>query len=274
MLPDWLEELRDSEITGRVKNDRRSTGGTVFGIDSNTAMHEAAGWGQADFDEPWGELSPDDRVLLYAYFFQRGHLEELLTAFEQLFGDSERPQNPIVVDIGCGPFTGGLAIANQFPHDAQMDYIGVDRSSAMRRLGEQLAAAAAKVRELPRIRRHWAAEVPAVSWNEAPRWRPVIGIVSYLLASRTLDVAALVPDLDHLLAKLGGGSVTVLYTNSVRDEANRNFPKFRTMLRERGFNLRTEDTGEIEVKRGQDVRTRRLRYALFHRPEQRTLPLD
>ena len=268
MLPDWLQELRRSEITDRVKNDLRSTGETVFGIDSNTAMREAAGWGQADFDEPWGELSPDDRVLLYAHFFQRGHIEELLTAFKQL-----RPQNPIVVDVGCGPFTGGLAIANQFPHDAQMDYIGVDRSSAMRRLGERLAAAAEMVRELPRIRRHWAADVPSVSWNEAPRWRPVIVIVSYLLASRTLDVAALVPDLDRLLAKLGRGSVTVLYTNSTRDEANRNFPTFRTMLHERGFNLPTEDTGEIEVERGQDARTRRLRYALFHRPAQRTLQL-
>lgn len=274
MLPDWLQELRRSEITDRVKNDPRSTGETVFGIDSNTAMREAAGWGQADFDEPWQNLSPDDRVLLYAHFFQRGHLEELLTAFEQLFGVSERPQNPIVVDVGCGPLTGGLAIASQFPHDAQMNYIGVDRSSAMRRLGERLAATAEMVRELPRIRRHWAADVPSVSWNEAPRWRPVIVIVSYLLASRTLDVAALVPDLDRLLAKLGRGSVTVLYTNSTRDEANRNFPTFRTMLHERGFDLRTEGEGSIDVERRQDVRIRRLRYALFYRPAQQTLQLD
>ena len=273
MLPDWLQELRLSEITDRVKNDPRSTGETVFGIDSNTAMHKAAGWGQADFDEPWGELSPGDRVLLYAYFFQRGHLEELLTAFKQLFGVPERPQNPIVVDVGCGPFTGGLAIANQFPHDAQMDYIGVDRSSSMRRLGEQLAVVAAKVCELPRIRRHWAADVPSVSWSEATRWRPVIVIVSYLLESRSLDVAALIPDLDRLLKKLGRGSATVLYTNSIRAEANRNFPKFRTMLRERGFDPHTEDTGEIEVERRQGTRTRRFRYALFYRPAQRTLDL-
>ena len=274
MLPDWLQELRRSEITDPVRKAPRSTGETVFGIDSNTAMREAAGWGQADFDEPWRNLSPDDRVLLYAYFLQLGHLEELWTAFKQLFGDSERPQNPIVVDVGCGPFTGGLAITTQFPQDAQMDYIGVDRSISMRRLGEQLAAAAAKVRELPQVRRHWAADVPSVSWNEAPGWRPVIGIVSYLLASRTLDVAALVPDLDRMLAKLGGGSVTVLYTNSVRDEANRNFPMFRTMLCDRGFRLHTESESSIDVKRRQNVRIRRLRYALFYRPAQRTLQLD
>lgn len=272
MLPDWLQELRLSEITDRVKND--PTGETVFGIDSNTAMHEAAGWGQADFDEPWRELSPDDRVLLYAYFFQRGHLEELLTAFEQLFGDSERPQNPLVVDVGCGPFTGGLAIANQFPHDAQMDYVGVDRSSAMRRLGERLAAAAGMVRELPRVRRHWAAAVPAVSWNEAPGWRPVIVIVSYLFASPTLNVEALVNDLDDILIpKLGRGPVTVLYTNSIRDDANRGFEAFSTMLCDRRFELIEDGKGNIPVERGYGSRNRPIRYALFNRLSNRTLNL-
>ena len=32
---------------------------------------EAVGWGQADFDEPVGALSAEDRVLLYAYWNQR-----------------------------------------------------------------------------------------------------------------------------------------------------------------------------------------------------------
>ena len=273
MLPDWLETLRRAEVFDRLMNDPRSVARTALGVDSRDATRLAAGWGHADFDEPWRNLSPDDRVLLYAHYFQRGHLEELLTAFEQLFGVSERPRNPIVVDVGCGPFTGGLAIASLFPRDSQIDYVGIDVSSAMRRLGARLAAAAEMVPELPRIRRHWATDVPSAIWSEAPGWRPVIVIVSYLLESRTLDVAALIPDLDRLLKKLGRGSATVLYTNSIRDEANRNFPKFRTMLRERGFDPHTEDTGEIEVERRQATKTRRFRYALFYRPAQRTLDL-
>ena len=283
MLPDWLERLRRSEIVARVNNDPRSVAGTVLGIDRGEAMRDAAGWGQADFDESWGNLSPEDRVLLYAYFLQLGHLEELIEAFGQLFGpserpeeprnSSERPENPIVVDLGCGPFTGGLAIASQFPRDAQIDYVGVDRSSAMRSFGERLASVAANNGGLPRISRNWAADVASVSWPSAPRWRPVIVIVSYLLASPTLDILALVPDLDHLLAKLGRGPVTVLYTNSIRQEANLSFPPFRTMLRERGFDLVRDDKGAIDIKRGQDLRSRPLRYALFHRPTQGTLQL-
>ena len=273
MLPDWLQKLRRSEIVDRVKNDPRSVGGTALGIDSEEATRNAVGWGQADFDEPWRDLSPDDRVHLYAHFFQLGHLEELIEAFGQLFGASGRPDDPIVVDVGCGPFTGGLAIASQFPRDARMDYIGVDRASAMRRFGEHLASVAENNADLPRICRHWAADVDSVAWNRAPGWRPVIVIASYLLASRTLDVATLIPELDRLLDRLGRGSVTVLYTNSVREEANRSFPTFRTLLCERGFDPHEDDEGEILVERGQDMRSRRLRYALFHRPNQRTLTL-
>lgn len=283
MLPDWLETLRRDEIVGRVRNDPRSVGGTALGIDAEEATRDAAGWGQADFDESWGNLSPEDRVLLYAHFLQLGHLEELIQAFGQLFGpsecseeprgSSERPENPIVVDLGCGPFTGGLAIASQFPRDAQMDYIGVDRSTAMRRFGERLASVAANNGELPRIRRHWAADIASVSWPPAPGWRPVIVIVSYLLASPTLDVLALVPALDYLLAKLGRGSVTVLYTNSIRDEANRSFPTLRTMLHDRSFDLVRDDKGAIDIERGQDLRSRPLRYALFYRQKQGTLQL-
>lgn len=272
MLPEWLEKLRRSEIIDRVMNDPRSVAGTVLGVDPREATRGAAGWGQADFDEPWRDLSPEDRVLLYAHFFQLRHLEELLTAFEQLFGISARPENPIVVDIGCGPFTGGLAIASQFPQDSRIDYIGIDRSSTMCRLGEHLAAAAEMVRELPRIRRHWAARVPSVSWSSAPGWRPVIVIVSYLFASPTLNVETLVNGLDDILIpRLGRGPVTVIYTNSIQDDANRGFSAFRTMLCDRSFKLHTEDEDSIE--RGQNVRTRKLRYALFHRPAQRTLEL-
>ena len=66
---------------------------------------EAIGGGQADFDAPCGDLTPDDLALLYAYLNQKGHLEELVAAFGQLLTRS-KPPNPIVVDIGCGPFTG------------------------------------------------------------------------------------------------------------------------------------------------------------------------
>ena len=142
-LPQWLQDLRRSEIVERVRGDPRSTGGTYLGVSRDVAAREVVGGGQADFDQPWNGLSAADRVLLYAYFNQLGHLEELAEAFRMLFANGRRPENPIVVDLGCGPFTGGLAIAAALGREHRLDYIGVDRSRAMRELGERLASAAA-----------------------------------------------------------------------------------------------------------------------------------
>ena len=271
-LPPWLEQLRQSEIVERVRKDPRSIAGKMLGVDYDVATKQVAGWGQAEFDEPWNNLSPDDRVLLYAYFFQQGHLEELTEAFRMLFADT-RPDEPVVVDLGCGPFTGGLAVAGALGQGSRFDYIGVDRSRTMCRFGEQLASAAARFDDVPRVVRHWTTDVSTVSWDRAPGWRPVIVIVSYLLASPTLDAVALVDELDGLLKRIGRGPVTALYTNSIRPEANRSFPDFCTALRDAGFELYADDSGKIEIDRWAGTRIRELRYALFHRRSQNTLPL-
>ena len=126
-LPQWLKILRREEVVDRVRNDPRSVDGTLLGVTGDVAFAEVIGGGQAEFDEPWNDLSGDDRVLLYAYFNQLGHLEELIEAFRLLFADSSHPDNPIVVDLGCGPFTGGLALATAFGRESRLDYIGVDR---------------------------------------------------------------------------------------------------------------------------------------------------
>ena len=236
-------------------------------------MREVIGGGQAEFDQPWNELSADDRVLLYAYFNQRGHLEELAEAFHMLFGKASLREDPIAIDLGCGPFTGGLALASTLDHRHRLDYIGVDRSRAMRKLGEKLASAAAELDRTPRIDRHWSPDITAVTWGSAPGWRPVFVIVSYLLASPMLDARKLIGDLEGLLAKLGRGPVTVLYTNSPRPEPNRGYPSFRTALLDAGFKLCIDDIGSIEIERWAGSRNRKLRYALFHRRNQNTLRL-
>ena len=72
-LPQWLQDLRRSEIIERVRDDPRSMGDTLLGVNFEIARREVIGGGQADFDQPWNDLSATDRVLLYAYFNQRGY---------------------------------------------------------------------------------------------------------------------------------------------------------------------------------------------------------
>ena len=234
---------------------------------------QAIGWGQATFDVPWGDLSPEDRVLLYAYFNQLGHLEELTAAFRMLFATGPPEGEPIVVDLGCGPFTGGLALAGVLGPECRFSYIGMDRSHAMRQFGEHLAVVATRLDDVPQVVRHWTVDLPSVPWRTPPGWRPVIVVVSYLLASPTLNAADLIGELEELLRKLGRGPVTVLYTNSVRPDANLSFPVFRQTLQGAGFKLYADDAGSIDIERLWGQRERQLRYALFHRQSLNVLTL-
>ena len=267
-LPDWLDRLRKDEVVDPVRGDPRSQGDTLFGMDGRGAF-KAIGGGQADFDAPYGDLSPNDLALLYAYLNQKGHLEELVAAFGQFLAGS-KPENPIVVDIGCGPFTGGLALAATLGEDPRFDYIGVDRADSMRRLGARLAGSDL----IPgQVKPHWAPDLSAVDWPHRRGWRDVIVIVSYLFASPSLDAEALFGDLDRLLGRFGRGAVTLLYTNSAQEGPNRLYPGFRDRLVEVGFRAHAENRGEILIERRNSPRARDLYYALFHRPRQQTLPL-
>ena len=198
-----------------------------------------------------------------------GHLEELVAAFSQLLAGS-KPPNPIVVDIGCGPFTGGLALAATLGQDPCFDYIGIDHAASMRRLGARLACSAL----VPgRVTSHWAADAGSVNWQHPPGFREVIVIVSYLFASPTLDAIAMFRDLERLLHRLGHGAVTLLYTNSALEERNRQYPGFRQRLEEADFQVFAEDQGEIVVERSSRPQRRNLYYALFRCPRRGRLLL-
>lgn len=263
----WLRELRKTEVTDRVANDPRSQPDTLLGVPFNDAQEFIEG-GQADFDAPIGPLSPDDRVLLYAYSNQLGHLEELIAAFSQHFENSA-PPNPIVVDIGCGPFTGGLALAATLEKNTRFDYIGIDRAKSMQRFGERLASSDLMPAS---VARQWTSDIDHVKWA-GRGWREVIVIVSYLFASPALDVQKMFSSLNKLLDRLGQGAVTLLYTNSAREQANLRYPAFRSKLKGLGFQVRAEGEGEILIERSGALKPRTFWYALFRRPRRGTLIL-
>ena len=96
-------------------------------------------------------------------------------------------------------------------------------------------------------------------------------LVSYLFASPTLNAEAMSGDLNRLLRRVSHGAVTLLYTNSVRKELNRQYPRFRQRLEEADFRIRAEDDGEIVVERWNGPQRRKLFYALFRRPRRERL---
>ena len=265
-LPEWLIQLRREKITIRVHNDPRTDQPheKFLGI-SKDDVQQAIEYGQADFDEPAGALSPEDKVLLYAYFNQRRHLEELFAAFSEIFpesGATAHPEDPIVVDLGCGPFTGGLALASVLGKSEKMDYIGVDLSQTMLNLGKELAEASGCYGT-----HQWFSSIASIAWERPKGWRDVIVIVSFLFGGIKHDSECdqLVSDLRQLLTKLGCGSVMILYTNSDKTEPNAQFDRFKHALENLGFSVHADASDAVTVPRGLGTRTLRLRYALLHR---------
>ncbi len=271
-LPSWLNKLRQNEIVSRVRDDPRTTEDNILGITMAEAR-EVIGAGKANFDHPSGGFSAEERVLLYAYLNQLRHLEELIEIFRQIF-TKKLTEKMTVIDLGCGPFTGGLAFA--CVPGPKFDYIGLDQSREMRKLGNQLASTVARTEDVPKFDNiWWTDDLQSFSneWNIAPNWNPIFVIVSYLFASSTLNVKKLVQDLDRLLNRLGNGSVTVLYTNSPSEEHNTKFESFTEKLGELGFQQHANDVGAIEISRSYVEKEHELRYALFHRNKREILHL-
>lgn len=261
-LPAWLDTLRREKIIAPIREDIRTQSfpTDLLGVDFNTAR-DLIGFGQTDFNLgcPERKLNPDDLALLYAYCNQPQHLEELIYAFRQIEPPKE---DSIVIDLGCGPSTGGLAFTEAVGPNAEFDYIGLDRATTMRQLGQQLMAGIpsgqAKI-----TTPQWRGTLADVIWKRACGWRPVFVIASYLLASPTLnanDVKELVNGLDASLQKISFGDVLLLYTNSASSYATRNYATFKEALKQNGFKL---------TKPGHSItsRNKEMQYALFHRPK-------
>lgn len=273
-LSPWLNELRRSQIVAVVRSDPRSTNDLVLGVPGNRVFSEVIEGGQADFDADWAghgvTLSGDDRALLYAFYNQPRHLEELHAAFAMLTREAEKLDNPVVLDLGCGPCTGGLALADALGADAAFTYIGVDRAASMRSLGETLACEAIRLGHMGCVTRKWVASLKGLSWDEPQGWRPILVIVSYLLASPTVDAVSLLDEVMAFADQIGRGPVVVLYTNSVAPGPNRQLPAFEKALERHGFvRFAADEEGAVAGSRGE----RSLRYALFSRQPRQVLSL-
>lgn len=272
-LPEWLRSLREETVLKPVRSDTRSDTSRriLLGVDHDVVFKDVIRGGQADFTKPWNGITPDERVLLYAYLNQQGHLEELIYAFGKLFPGNTVPEDPIVIDIGCGPFTAGLIFAAIAQHPVSFDYIGVDRAESMMSLGETLASNSARH---PNCRRTWVKDLNALAWLRPPGYRPVIIVMSYIFASPTISPSDLADQLVNTLDRISHGSTVLIYTNSQYDRLNTNYPIFAGQLSRYSFTEHTHDKGVIHIKRSGGARARHLQYAVLYRHERKFLNLQ
>lgn len=243
--------------------DARNTGvhDTRLGYSNSWIFFNAIGGGQADFDQPIHNLSPRDRVMLYAFFNQKGHVDELSHAFGKLLPEPHHLHGATVLDVGCGPFTAGLSLANIGGNGVIFRYYGIDTSAAMCEFGGELAAAARDAGGLnanSTVAFH--ASLDGIDFGPARAgWTMVV--LSYLLASDTLNIEALVAQLLRACDRIGPGPVAILYTNTTREAAGTKFPELEERLLAARFIKSVEDRELLE----DGDRPRPVHYALFVR---------
>lgn len=266
---EWREIIRRTHVIEVVKGDRRTreTANSCFGYSTHEIFNQIIGGGQADFDEPYKNLSPQERAILYAYFNVPGHLTELDHAFPKLFGHHSPPVKPTVIDLGCGPITAGLAFASAVGPECCFRYVGLDRSASMQALGGQLWDEAVKLGGINPFSRPYFVSDLAEFDPGLRRGELTFVVASYLLASTTLDVDRLVASLITCLERIGPGPVALLYTNSPREEPNRQLPQFLSLLRAAGFKGEEDENASILHRSS----TRNVRYAFLYRPENLTV---
>ncbi len=259
----WYEHVRRACIVDPLNNDPRETreNGMRLGKSSRWIFERAIGGGQANFDEPIEDLSPRDRVMLYALFNQKGHVPELIHAFQILADHPQRLNNATILDIGCGPFTAGLSLAIVAGNEVAFRYVGVDTSQEMCALGLELANAAREAGGLsPQTLVQFVGSIDSIDFGP-PRLGWTVVVLSYLLASASLDVELLVRQIVEACSRIGQGPVAVLYTNSAQAERRAAFPAFQSRMVDAGFKCEVVDTELLT----DGERPRRIHYALFTR---------
>ena len=256
----WLEQLRTQLIVRPIQNDARTCYNQPLGREVNWLFTHAIGGGQADFDQPIDDLTALDRVKLYAYLNQKAHVDELIHAFTKLLPDLEKFRNATVIDIGCGPFTAGLALANVVGNGVAYRYFGVDHSSTMCMFGNALAKAVQVLGEFhPETQIHFCQNIDEINFGPMRASELTIFVLSYLLASSSIDVDTLVEQITRARKKVGLGAAVLLYTNTGREGARTLYPSFSKNLITAGFEENTEAT---ELFRDSD-KERIIHYALF-----------
>jgi hypothetical protein len=171
-----------------------------LGYPFDVIREEVLAKGLADFASghhhaQYGELTPDEKVLLYCFVNLKKHFFAALATFEghrralaELFVEGARL---VVIDVGCGPGTACLALADLLPGRV-FDYIGVDLAAPMRTKAQRLWYAA---RDRGLIGAGSAASFcgscAEIGRDQVPPAHSVLVVFSYCCASHSLTLQTL-----------------------------------------------------------------------------------
>lgn len=263
-----MEKLFNRLVVAPVLNDPRTelsediTLGYPFAVIRNDIIKE----GLADFsvgydDGVHGALTPSEKVLLYCFVNMKSHFFTSHAAFLHHERNLKKllDEKLLIIDIGCGPGTAGLAFLETFPA-AMFDYVGVDSAKPMpEKAVEFFAAANTTGLARRKIGTFFVSDWQSIKKHKFGTDNAVLIVFSYFFASESLkseDLASLASIVKKMKGHRPQKPVAILHMNSARDRANRNYLRFRKLLGfESKHNGLVRQKVEFRKKRGSPVTT-------------------
>jgi len=214
--------------------------GILMGYDKLTVLNDILDRGKTKFDERYEGLEPSDKVLLYCYFNMKKHFFTSVAVFMKMWKSlhqifTDKKYSPVFIDLGCGPLTSGLALAELFQDETgehlQINYIGIDISQAMIEKAKEFAQSD--------LFHSDSTFLFHKSWNDIPhdmlkelagKNNPFFLNASYLFANLSTHV---VDDLVIFVRKLVGEykNVHFIFQNPDRVDRNENWERFKSQLK-------------------------------------------
>lgn len=234
----------DEHITQPINNDHRTRGyERPLGYNSDTIRHTIIEYGRADFREPCLTVSPvaspADRVLLYCYFNLRKHFFTtryvLGKIIRSLSTQLRAGAQPVFVDLGCGPLTAGLALADlhqeEFGSPLSAHYVGIDIAPAMldkaREFSQSTVFAPGSTFN---FFTNWHQSLDLLSGDLVQLTNPIILNASYLFASNSLIVEDLALFVAELQRRCPSAPIYFVFQNPNRDDRNVNYTNWKKLL--------------------------------------------
>ncbi len=239
-----IEDLYRDEVTLPIINDGRSdiSENMLLGYPFPVIRDRVIAKGLADFTvgyqhKLFGDLTSDEKVLLYCFVNMKLHYFETLSSFRafkvalQRMFHSNRPT--WMIDLGCGPGTAGLALADCFTQPI-LRYIGLDISRAMLRKTKSILETAIK-RSLFDDKSKILTTCSWRSLQKAPDKLPkpsnVFFNATYLFASETLNVDAACGVVTAFLDSPRVSEIVFIDSNSTADIARENYAIFKKRMK-------------------------------------------
>lgn len=238
---DTMQVIFREEIIDKVKAHPQTRFSEILlGYSAETIRRDIIEYGRADFRSGFKGLSASDKVLLYCYFNMRKHFFTSLYLFGRIYQSllplfERRNSTLVFIDLGCGPLTSGLAIADLHHQTTnnllKINYVGVDIAEAM----------LDKARDFTRCNifdeeskylfvTNWR-EISDESLREFVELdNPIVINASYLFASELLNENHLAEFISGIVQKYRTSKIYFTYQNPYRKDRNGKYDNFKGQL--------------------------------------------